>query len=401
MGIFDYEAVSKTGEVVKGQVEAEGEPAALQKLQQSGLMVLELRELKTSSLSGLFRRKGKVGPGDLALFSRQMAAMLDAGIPITRSLFTLSLQAENRALREVLDGVAQDVEGGMTLTEAVQAHPRVFSNMYVGMIQAGEMGGTLEMTLNALAEQLQKDKALLDNVRSATFYPGAIAAFSVLLLLGMLLFLVPVFEGFFPPGTVLPLPTRIIMGLSRALRGYWHLVFPLAGLSLYGLGRLVKSPRGTRQLDRIKFRLPAFGPLLHRSVIARFSRTLSTLMSGGIPVVQALENAGPASGNILVQRAVEGAAERIQEGRSLAKPLEESGMFPPMVIQMISVGEETGALPELLTKVADFYEEEVAVMAKGLTTMIEPILLVVVGITVGAMIIALYLPIFQVITQGM
>ncbi len=401
MALFAYEVITNTGELLKGQLEAADEYAVSSNLRKMGHTVIEIKEMRPSSFQNLFRKPVKASNGDLSLFSRQLAAMLDAGVPLTRSLFTLSIQTNNKGLGRIVGEIARNVEGGMNFTDAVSAYPHIFSSLFTGMIKAGEVGGTLQEALVRLADQLQKDKFLRDSLRSATFYPATIGIFSIFLLLGMLFFLVPIFIGFFPQGIELPVPTKIVVFLSNSLRSSWYLWFIAVFLVLMLFRSYLHSTLGKHQWDRIKFRIPLFGPLLHRAVIARFSRTLSTLFGGGIPVVQALEAAGAATGNILVEEAVKEAAEKVQEGKSIAGPLGESPVFPPMVTQMVSIGEETGSVPELLNRIADFYEDEVAVMTKGLTGMIEPVMLIIVGLSVGTMLLALYMPIFSVITQGM
>lgn len=399
MGYFKYEAINKSGETITGRLEAEEEVKVVERLRGMGLMALEIKAVKQSSLAAPLTFTPRVKLGDLSLFSRQLAAMLNSGIPLTRALFTLSRQVTNQTLGRSLNEVARNVEGGVSFSEALRAYPAIFSSLYMSMISAGEVGGNLETTLTRLAHQLQKEKELRDSVRSSTYYPAAVVSFAVLVLLGMLFFLVPVFMGFFPEGVVLPLPTRVIIGLSEILRRFWYLVLPGFLLALLGLNYYRKSPQGKERLDRIKFRLPVFGPLIQKTVVARFARTFSTLLASGIPVVQALEASGATSDNTLVIQAVRNAGEKIHEGKNIASPLEDSGVFPPMVTHMITVGEETGDLPEMMDKVADFFEEEVSTMTKGLTALIEPLMLIGVGLLVGGMLIALYLPIFSVITQ--
>jgi len=396
---YKYEVINNMGEEVSGTIEADNEGAVIDRLQKRGLMVTGIKEVPSSPLMEMLKRRRKVKMGDLSLFTRQLAAMLDAGIPVTRALFTLSEQTDNPILQEALGQIASSVEGGSSLTDAISSYPDIFSDLFIGMIRAGEVGGTLEETLLRLSEQLQKDKNLQDNIKSATFYPTVVAVFAVLVLLGMMFFIVPIFMGFFPPDLELPFLTRLIIGMSESLRSYWYLWFLVMGGIIFGIRFYLNTTRGIRAWDRIRFRLPVFGTLIHRVVIARFARTLSTLLTGGISVVQALETAGPTSGSYLMEQAVSRANVRIQEGRSLVEPLRESGIFPPMVTHMIGVGEETGALPNLLTRIAEFYEDEVATMTKGLTSLIEPLMLIVVGILVGGMLIALYMPIFTVITQ--
>jgi len=401
LALYAYQVVDRSGGLVTGKVEADHDQAAAEQLRRKGYTVVDLTPVRASPFKGLLKPRRKVGVGDLALLSRQLAAMLEAGIPLTRALFTLSEQVSNPALRDVVGEVARNVEGGMSFTESLRAHSDIFPYIYISMVRAGEVGGSLDEVLGRLAQQLEQDKSLRDNIRSATMYPIVVLSFALLVLTGMLLFIVPVFVGFFPPGAALPLPTRIIIGISDFLRNWWFLVLPaLAGLIL-GVRYYLRTPAGIRRWDRAKFRIPVFGPLLHRAVMARFARTLSTLLAGGIPAVQALETAGPASGNTKLADAVATTVEKIQEGKGIAAPLKESGFFQPMVIHMVAVGEETGQLPALLARIAEFYEAEVATMTKGLTALIEPLMIIFVGITVAFILISMYLPIFSVVTGGM
>ena len=399
MGSYQYEAVNKTGETVKGRLEADGQDGVIERLRGMGLMAMDIKEVKESSLFGGLSFASKVKLGDLSLFSRQLASMLNAGIPLTRALFTLSKQVSNANFGIAIMEIARNVEGGMSFSDSLRAYPAIFSDLYVNMVSAGEAGGTLEATLSRLSNQLQKDKELRDNIKSAMFYPVAVLAFAIIILFGMLFFLVPIFVGFFPADAVLPLPTRIIIAVSDLVTGYWYIFIPLFILFIFAIRQYAKSTVGKRQLDRIKFKIPIFGQLIQKSVVASFSRTFSTMMATGVPVVQALKASGDATGNTMVIDATEMAGEKIQEGSSVSAPLEESGIFPPMVTHMISVGEETGDIPDMMDKVASFFEEEVATMTKGLTSLIEPLMLIIIGILVGGMLIALYLPIFTVITQ--
>ncbi|KUO50596.1 MAG: secretion system protein [Desulfitibacter sp. BRH_c19] len=399
MGVYSYEVIDKLGNSSTGDIEADDTSNATRKLREKGYMVIEIKEIKGLTQVSFFQRPRKVKLGELSLFSRQLAAMLDAGIPLTRALFTLSRQINNPTFKKTVAQIASSVEGGMSFTEALELYPKIFSSLYIGMIQAGEIGGTLEESLQRISEQLQKDKTLRDNIRSASVYPLAVLGFAAVVLTVMMVFIVPIFVNMFPAGTELPLLTRIIVTLSDLIRGYWY--FCIIGILavVFGVRYYLKSPTGSYQWDKVKLKLPVFGSLIHKAVLARFSRTLATLLSGGIPVMQALEVSGPASGNQIIAEAVNNAREKIQEGRSIAEPLEESGQFPPMVIHMIAVGEETGSLSTLLNRIAEFFEDEVTTMTKGLTSLLEPILLVTIGILVGGMVIALYLPIFTAITK--
>jgi len=399
MGSFYYEAIKNSGETVTGKLDAENETNVVERLRAMGLMVMDIKEEQKSAFSAGIKIAKKVKLGDLSLFSRQLATMINSGIPLTRALFTLSTQVVNRNLGNALGEIARGVEGGMSFSEALKAHPAIFSELFVNMISAGEAGGTLETTLNRLSHQMQKEKELRDSIKSASFYPLVVFAFAIIILFGMLFFLVPIFVGFFPEGAVLPLPTRIIIAASDALKAYWYIIIPFLILSGLLFRSYAKSADGKRKLDRLIFRLPVVGQLVQKTVIASFARTFSTMMATGIPVVQALDSSGMATGNSLVIDATKLAGEKIQEGSNVSQPLTESGIFPPMVTHMIFIGEETGNIPSMMDKVAEFYEEEVATMTKGLTSLIEPLMLIVVGILVGGMLVALYLPIFTVITQ--
>ena len=333
------------------------------------------------------------------MFTRQLAAMLAAGIPLTRALTGLSEQITNSVFSEIIAEVAADIESGVSFSEALENHSEVFERAYVDMVSSGEISGNLAEVLERLADQLERTRSLRDDIRSATFYPAVVLVFAVIVLLGMLFFVVPVFVGLFPPGVSLPLPTRMIMMLSDSLRTAWYLYLGLALVSFFAVRHYLESEAGKRRWDQIKFRLPVFGELFKKTTIARFARTLATMLSSGIPIISALETAGPTSGSIQMVNLMQQAKREIRDGANISDTLKDSPLFPPMVIMMIAVGEETGQLDSLLNQVAEFYEGEVATISRGLTSLIEPILIIVVGGLVGGMVISLYLPMFTVITQ--
>ena len=399
MGLYSYEVVDRIGRSGSGQMAADDEMIVAEKLRNMGLTVLDINEVRQSSFSTLFKRKPKVGIGDLALFTRQLQTLLEAGVPLTRALYTLSNQVANRGLGEVLGEVAQLVDSGMSFSDSLSNHPDVFPSLFVNMVRSGEASGNLDEILKQLAGQMEREKSLRDNIKSATFYPIVVLVFALIVVLAMLIFIVPVFLNMFPPGMALPLPTRIVMGISDSIFNYWYLYIIVTIAIVYGVRYYLRTPSGSRAWDKIRFKLPAFGPLLYRTVMARFTNVMATLLSGGIPALQALETAGPASGSIMVAEAVEKTSEKIQEGKNLADPLGESGVFPPMVVQMVAVGEESGNLPEMLSRVSGFYDEEVATMSKGLASVIEPLLIIVVGYIVGFMVISMYLPMFIATTS--
>ena len=398
--IFSYEVVDRLGNILKGHIHAEHDTQAVQRLKENGYLVIQVKSKgKSKSSVGLFSRNKKITAGDKTIFSRQLAAMLNAGIPITRSVYTLSKQTDNPSFKKILENIARNVESGMSVSNAFSDYPSIFNDMYLGMIQAGEVGGTLGETLVRLSDQMQKEKVLKDSIRSATIYPISVASFAVVMLLGMLIFLVPIFQGFFPEGIDIPLASRIVISLSQWIRSYWYIGL-VATSAIVGLIYLYsKTDIGSITIEKLRFNIPAFGPLFHKTAIARLARTFSTLFSNGIPVIQALETSGKSTGSKLIGQAIQDAITQIQEGKNIGETFEQQSIFPPIVSHMIMVGEETGSLPSLLDKIAEFYEDEVKAISKSITSMIEPVLLIFVGIIVGGMLISLYLPIFTVITQ--
>lgn len=400
MPIYNYECMNKQGELITGEISAETTAIAAERLRASGYAVLELVEYKEKKKSSFLSNEKKVKLSDITLFSRQLAAMLSAGIPVTRALFTLSRQAENPTLRNALETISKNVEGGMGLANAFSAFPDIFSKLYVSMLKAGEIGGNLENTLLRLSDQLQKEKQVKDNIKSATSYPKMIGIFTVVIFVAMLVFMVPTFQGFIPESAEIPGMTQFIFNVSESVRTRWYIWIGVIGVITASIVLFFKSKTGHDLWENVKLKLPILGPIMLKSVIARFTRTLSTLLEGGIPVVQALESAGPTSGSDVLAETVKLATKRIEEGKTIASTLEESEVFPPMVTHMIAVGEESGTLPSLLDKLAEFYEEEVDVTTKSLQSLIQPVLLIFIGVLVGGMLVALYLPMFTSVAAG-
>lgn len=395
---FNYECLNKQGQISKGQLTADNIPQALEKLRGMGLSVIDLKETKVKSKSSFFSTGKKITISDLTIFSRQLAAMISAGIPVTRAINTLSKQQGNPKLGSALDNIARNVEGGMNLTDAFSAYPNIFSKLYISMIQSGEIGGMLENSLLRLSEQLQKEKVLNDEIKSATSYPKVIGIFALIIFVAMLVFLVPIFKGAIPNNTEINAVTQFIFNMSESVRTKPLIWLGIIVAIVVSFVAFFKSKPGHILWENNKLRMPIFGPVILKSVIARFTRTLATLLEGGIPVVQALESAGPTSGSDVLNETVQLATKRIEEGKSIASTLEQSDVFPPMVTHMIAVGEEAGSLPELLDKVAEFYEQEVETTTRGLNALIQPIALVVIGILIGGMLISLYSPIFSAVT---
>lgn len=401
MSLYKYEVMDKQGKLINGELDAADHDTALNKIKDMGFVVLDLKE-KTKSGGGSFftASSKKVTLTDLSIFSRQLSAMLSAGIPVTKAIETLSKQTQNKTLTSALSSMSEEIEAGMTLTDTFAKHPKIFNKLYIAMIKAGEMGGLLETTLMRLSNQLHKDKKLRDDIKSATAYPKMVGIFAIFIFIGMLVFLVPVFESFIPNTGNMPAVSAFIFGVSRSIRQYWYIwiaVIALLALSVYAF---FTSKAGHDIWEKYKLKVPLLGKIMIKVIIARFSRTLATLVDGGIPIIQALQTAGPTAGSDLIAMAVDNAIVKIEEGQGIAVSLEESNLFPPMVTHMISIGEESGTMPKLLDKIAEFYEEDVETASKQLSGVLEPIILVGVAVLVGAMLISLYLPIFTAVVQS-
>jgi type IV pilus assembly protein PilC len=343
-------------------------------------------------------RKAKVKLKDLAVFSRQFATMINSGLPILRALAILADQTENKLLSETLDQCRADVEQGASLSGAMQKHPKVFNDLYISMVKSGEMGGSLDTTLLKLAAMLEREVHLRGKIKSAMTYPVAVVGLVMLIMAAMLLFVVPQFKGIYEQlGGTLPLPTRVLIGLSDAMKKYWYIILAGFLIGRFFFRRYKKTENGRTQIDRLKLRVPVFGPLFHKTALSRFSSTLSMLLSAGVPILQALDIVSDTVNNKIISRAVIDVQSSVREGESIAKPLAKHAVFPPMVVQMIAVGEETGQVDTMLTKVAQFYDQEVEASVDALTSLIEPLLIAIIGGFVGAAVIALYMPMFNII----
>ena len=397
MASFVYGGMNKQGQNVHGEVVAENSSEAMDKLREAGIVVTEIKEKVVNERKKV--RGKKVGLEDVAIFARQMAAMMSAGVPVTRALSTLAKQTSNATLAAAISEICENVESGMPLSDAFAQYPKIFNDLFVAMIATGEVGGILEQSLSSLANQLQKQKALNDNIKSAISYPKNISLFALVLLIAMLAFMVPIFQKMIPAETELNVVTQFIFNVSTSLRTEWYLWIVAIAIIAVVLYFVIKSKPVHIFWENHKLSAPIVGELNTKQVIARFCRTLATLLAGGVTAVEALQSAGPTSGSDLIAKAVKDAIEDIEEGKAISDSLDKSGLFPPMVTGMIAIGEEAGSLPEMLDKVAEFYEEDVETLSRNLKAMIEPIALIGVGGIVGAMIIALYLPIFQASTS--
>jgi type IV pilus assembly protein PilC len=398
MALYTYRALDKQGEVVQDKLEGSGEMAVAHELRQQGLVVIDVKEQSVTQKDILAPFKG-IRLADLVVFSRQLATMINAGLPIVRALYILSEQTENPKLNDVVVAVRKDVEAGSSLSEALEKHPEVFSRLYVEMVKAGEIGGILDGVLLRLADQLERDQDLRRKIRSALTYPIVVLILAILAASFMLIFIVPVFAKLFQDlGGTLPLPTRICMLISAILTSLWGvLVYAGMALAVVLFLRWKKSESGRKVWRRAVLRIPAkIGDVVKKATLARFARTLATLSAAGVPILQSIEITATSSGNWVVEKALLKSRDVIREGIPIYKPLETEPVFPPMVTRMIAVGEETGDIDGMLTKIAEFYESEVDAAVKALTSIIEPLMIIVVGSIVGGIVISMYLPMFKI-----
>jgi type IV pilus assembly protein PilC len=400
MTTFAYKVLDARGAPATGQIDGDNKSAVAASLRQRGFTVLDINEVKTSLAKiDIMEPFQRIKSKDLTVFSRQFATMVNSGLSLLRCLYVLEEQTENKKLAKVIGEVRGDVEAGISLSEALAKHPKVFSQLYVSMVRAGELGGILDEVLNRVAAQLERDDSIKRAVKSAMVYPIMIGTFAVLVLIGMVLFLIPVFANMYKDiggGAKLPSLTRLMISVSDFTRSWWFIVFPVLIGIIWGIRYLKNTPRGTATWDRMKLRIPmGIGVIVRKLAISRFSRTLGTLIASGVPILQAIEITGKAAGNTVIEDAMANVQQSVKEGQSISGPLEKSGVFPAMVTQMVSVGEETGSLDSMLAKVADFYEDEVNASVKSLTSILEPILMIGVGAIVGIVVISMYLPIFN------
>lgn len=400
MSTFVYKVRDVRGIPTKGELKADSRAAVASELRNKGYTVVDISEKKKSgtSVKEALGEARRIKAKHLTVFSRQLATMINSGLALLRALYILGNQTQNVKLKAVIGEVRGDVESGKALSDALEKHPKVFNHLYVSMVRAGETGGMLDETMNRIANQMEAEDSLRRTVRSAMVYPLMIATFAVLVLTAMVLFIIPIFSKMYADlGSQLPLLTRVMVTISDTMRSvYGILVAAVITGIIYGLARFKRTPQGAALWDRTKLRFPmGVGEIIRKLAMARFSRTLSTLVSSGVPILQAIEITGETAGNVVVSDAMAGVRTSVKEGRPMSEPLSKVKIFPPMVTQMIAVGEETGAMDTMLTKIADFYEDEVATSIKSLTSVLEPIMMIGVGALVGLIVISLYLPIFN------
>lgn len=395
---YMWKGRSPNGEILSGEYASESKDELINYLRKRKIIITSVKQ-KTKSMNFTMPGSNKVSVKDLGVFTRQFATMINAGLPMVQCLDILSQQSDKGFLKESISATMGDVEGGSTLGEAMQKHPKIFSQLYVNMVEAGEAGGILDLILNRLATYLEKADALQRKVKSALTYPTVVCFVAVGASVFMLMFIIPTFAKMFTDfGGELPLPTKIVMGLSNFLRSYWWLLGGAITAIVIGIQRYYKTEGGRRNIDRFMLNMPALGTVVRKGAVARFTRTLGTLISSGVPILNGLDITARTAGNKVIEEAVLATRESISQGNTIADPLKESGVFPPMVTQMISVGEQTGALDEMLEKIATFYDSEVDTAVDAMTSIIEPIMIVVMGLIVGGMLIAMYLPMFKIVS---
>jgi len=397
MPAFAYKARTAAGALTEGIVTANEQRAAVEQLRGRKLTVVEIAVKKDSPLRTLLNlfKKGVTNP-DIVIFSRQLSVLTTAGVPLVQGLSVLEEQAENPAFKKVVHRVREDIEAGLTITESLTKHPKVFSELYVGMVKAGEIGGILDTVLERLSKYLEDAEELKAKVKGAMAYPLVVCVIAGSVTVFLLIAVIPKFKEIFSSfGKELPPPTRILIGLSDGLKSNWYLI-PTIPVALYiAFKQYQKTPKGAVAIDRFILKLPVFGILLKKVAVAKFSRTFGTLVKSGVPILQALDTVAKTSGNKVIEAAIREAQAAVREGERIAIPMRKSGIFPSMVTQMISIGEETGNLDSMLIRVADFYDQEVDVAVKALTSMIEPIIIVVMGLVIGSIVIAMFMPMFE------
>jgi type IV pilus assembly protein PilC len=397
MAVFVYTGRTRGGQTLTGEMEAGNREAVVAKLRTQQVIATSVRAKPKAVVIPGFG--GGVTEKDIVVFTRQFATMIDAGLPLVQCLEILAAQQENKVFKKALMEIRQSVEGGSTFAAALKQHPKVFTSLYANMVEAGEAGGILDTILNRLAQYMEKAMGLKKKVKSAMVYPSTIISVAVIVVIFLLIFVIPTFKSMFEGfGATLPLPTQIVLGLSNFVRAYFLYGVALIAGGIFALKWWYGTSAGKLAIDTFLLKTPVFGILIRKVAVAKFTRTLGTLISSGVAILDGLDITARTAGNKVVEAAVLRTRSSISEGKTIAEPLKESGVFPPMVVQMIAVGEQTGALDAMLSKIADFYDEEVDNAVANLTALLEPMLMVFLGIVIGGVVIAMYLPIFKLVT---
>ncbi|MDP2921817.1 MAG: type II secretion system F family protein [Candidatus Omnitrophota bacterium] len=393
MPTFKYTAKEGTGKTVSGVLEYSDKALLIDALRKKGLVIISIEE--TAKKKQAFS-KGAVKLEEIVIFSRQLATMVDSGIPLVQALDILCEQIEKPVFKGIVGKIRDDIETGSSLSDALARHPAVFSGLYINMVKAGESSGALDDILDRLAAYLEKANTLQRKVKSSLVYPAVVVTMAILITLVMLLKVIPTFKGIFAMlGGTLPLPTRILILVSDTIRQMFVYVVIAAAVIVFGVKSYMKTSRGKENFDRLLLSMPVLGPLFRKVAVAKFTRTFATLVKSGVPILTSLEIVGKTAGNAVIEKAVESVRNGIKEGENIADPLAKSGAFPPMVVRMIKVGEQTGELEKMLTKIADFYEDQVDAAVSGLTSLIEPLIIAFLGVVIGGIVIAMFLPVFK------
>jgi len=395
METYVWTGRTRDGKRQKGEMTAKSKDEAISTLRKQNILVTSV-STRTSKLNLNLSFKTSVSDKDIVVFTRQFATMIDAGLPLIQCLDILAKQTENKTFASAINEIRQDVEAGSTYADALRKHPKIFNDLYVNMVAAGELGGILDTILNRLSKYIEKSIKLKRQIKSAMAYPSTIVAVAVVVIVVLLVWVIPIFAKMFTDfGGVLPAPTRMVIGASDFMQHNILIIIGAVGLIIFGLSRYYKTSNGRRTVDRLALRLPIFGLLVRKIAVAKFTRTLGTLISSGVPILDGLDIVAKTAGNKVVEEALVATRQSISEGKTLAEPLEQTQVFPPMVVQMIAVGETTGALDAMLSKIADFYDEEVDSTVSTLTSLLEPMLMIFLGVVIGFIVIAMYLPIFK------
>ncbi len=392
---FAWEGKTRTGAVQKGVTDAQNAAAVEMQLKKAGLLNVTVKEQAKGIQLPKFGG-GNVDTKDLVIFTRQFATMIDSGLPLVQCLDILSSQQEKPAFKQILLKVKESVESGSTFADALAKHPKAFDELYVNLVAAGEIGGILDTILNRLAAYIEKAMKLKKQIKGAMVYPTTIMSIAVIVVGVILVFVIPTFAKMFADfGGELPAPTKFVIALSNFLLKYIIVIIAVIFGAFWGFKKFYATPAGRKKIDALALKAPIAGPLIRKVAVAKFTRTLGTMVSSGVPIMDGLEIVAKTAGNKIVEEAIYGVRQAISEGKTMAEPLEKCGVFPPMVVQMISVGEATGAMDAMLNKIADFYDDEVDDAVSAMTAMMEPMLMVFLGTTVGGLVIAMYLPIFK------
>lgn len=395
METYVWTGRTRDGKKQKGEMTAKSKDEAISTLRKQNILVTSV-STRTKKLNINLPFKASVSDKDIVIFTRQFATMIDAGLPLIQCLDILAKQTDNKTFAASINDIRQDVEAGSTYADALRKHPNVFNDLYVNMVAAGELGGILDTILNRLSKYIEKSMKLKRQIKSAMAYPSTIVAVAVVVIVVLLVWVIPIFSKMFTDfGGILPAPTRMVIGTSDFMQHNILIIIGAVGLIIFGLSRYYKTLNGRRTVDRLSLRLPIFGLLIRKIAVAKFTRTLGTLISSGVPILDGLNIVAKTAGNKVVEEALYATRQSISEGKTLAEPLEQTQVFPPMVVQMIAVGETTGALDAMLSKIADFYDEEVDSAVSTLTSLLEPMLMIFLGIVIGFIVVAMYLPIFK------